>query len=279
MRGFRPISPSGFSSAPEGKEKPDIEPKSERRHWDRFWERAHGVEDVYSNEGRVAGRIARLGPLSGKRVLEVGAGSGRDGIMLSRIGAEVVSLDYSLVSLRLIKTQLGEGSSLSVCCGDAFALPFPDGAFDVVFHQGLLEHFRNPDDLITEHARVLKPGGLMLVDVPQRYHYYTALKHLLIACRCWFAGWEREYSVGELERMLRKHSFSIVSSYGEWFNPPIWYRMLRRGARSLGVSLPMQPGIFSALGKTFARAREALLKKRWALYTTVVVGTIARKSE
>ena len=45
------------------------------------------------------------------------------------------------------------------CCGDAFALPFADGTFDVVFHQGLLEHFRNPDDLIAENARVLKPGG------------------------------------------------------------------------------------------------------------------------
>ncbi len=197
--------------------------------------------------------------------------------MLSKIGAEVVSVDYSLPSLRVIKAQLAERDSLSLCCGDAFALPFPDGTFEVVFHQGLLEHFRNPDDLIAENARVLKPGGHILVDVPQRYHYYTVIKHVLIALRLWFAGWEREYSVGELERMLRKHSFSIVSSYGEWFNPPMWYRMLRRGAFSLGVSLPMYPRIFTATRKTFGSAREALLKKRFALYTTVVIGTIGRK--
>jgi SAM-dependent methyltransferase len=235
------------------------------------------VDDVYSNEGRVAERIARAGDVGGKRVLEVGAGSGRDGLMLVDRGACVVSLDYSLPSLRLIKGQSSGAGTLAVCCGDAFALPFADGTFDIVFHQGLLEHFRNPDDLIAENARVLKPGGMILVDVPQRYHYYTVVKHLLIMLRLWFAGWEREYSVGELERMLKRHSFSIVSSYGEWFNPPMWYRMLRRGLVSVGVTLPMYPRVFSALGGAFGRIREALLKRRFALYTTVVIGTIARK--
>jgi len=235
------------------------------------------VEDVYSNEGRIAGRIARAAVVSGMRVLEVGAGSGRDGILLAGRGAKVVALDYSIPSLRLIKAQAPEGGTLAVCCGDAFALPFADGTFDIVFHQGVLEHFRNPGDLIAENARVLKPGGYILVDVPQRWHYYTVIKHILIALRLWFAGWEREYSVGELERLLRAHSFSIVSSYGEWFNPPIWYRMLRRALSRAGVTLPMYPRFFTALGGAFNGLREALGGKRFALYTTVVVGTIARK--
>ncbi len=211
------------------------------------------------------------------RALEVGAGSGRDGILLAELGARVVALDYSIPSLRLIKAQTPEVGTLAVCCGDAFALPFADGTFDIVFHQGVLEHFRNPGDLIAENARVLKPGGYILVDVPQRWHYYTVIKHLLIALRLWFAGWEREYSVGELERLLRAHSFSIVSSYGEWFNPPIWYRMLRRGLIRAGVTLPMYPRVLTALGSAFGGLRKALLGKRFALYTTVVVGTIARK--
>jgi len=275
-RGCPALSPRGSSSACEGRREAVIEPTSEKRHWDRFWENARDVGDVYSNEGRVAGRIAEHIPVAGRRILEVGAGSGRDGLALAALGARVVSLDYSLPSLRLIKAQAG-GNSLAACCGDAFALPFPDGAFDVVFHQGLLEHFRNPDDLIAENARVLKPGGSLLVDVPQRYHYYTVIKHILIALRLWFAGWEREYSVAELEGMLRRHEFSVVTSYGEWFNPPIWYRMLRRGLLSIRVELPMYPRAFAAGGKIFGALSRALLKRRFALYTTVVVGTIARK--
>ena len=236
------------------------------------------MEGVYSNEGRVAERIAQAIPVRGARVLEVGAGSGRDGLMLAERGATVVSLDYSLPSLRLIRSQALGAGTIAACCGDAFALPFADGTFDIVFHQGLLEHFRNPDDLIAENARVLRPGGIMLVDVPQRYHYYTIVKHALIALRLWFAGWEREYSVGELERLLERHSFSVVSSYGEWFNPPIWYRMLRRGLFRVGIALPMYPRAFAVVGKAFGGLREALLRRRLALYTTVVVGTIARKA-
>jgi len=251
--------------------------KSERAHWDRFWDSAPGVEDVYSNEDRVAAHIADALSVDGLRVLEVGAGSGRDGIGLAERGAKVVSLDYSMPSLRMIGSQLGGDASVALCCGDAFSLPFADGTFDLVFHQGLLEHFRNPDDLIAENRRVLKRGGLFLVDVPQRYHYYTLVKHLLIAAGRWFAGWETEYSIGGLERLLRKHSFSIVSSYGEWLNPPIWYRMLRRAAVAIGLRLPMYPRIFDFSRRRFGSVRSRLLKKRWVLYTTLVVGTLARK--
>jgi len=251
--------------------------KSEREHWDRFWVSAGEVEGVYSNEDRVAARIEHALSVDNLRILEVGAGSGRDGIRLAERGARVVSLDYSMPSLRIIGSQLDGEASVTLCCGDAFSLPFADGTFDLVFHQGLLEHFRNPDDLIAENGRVLKRGGLLLVDVPQRYHYYTAIKHLMIAMGLWFAGWETEFSIGGLERMLRNHSFSIVSSYGEWLNPPIWYRMLRRAAVAIGLRLPMYPRIFTFFRDRFGGFRSRLLRKRWVLYTTLVVGTFARK--
>lgn len=251
--------------------------KSEKRHWDRFWERAGPTDDVYSNEGRVAARIKLVVPVEGMRVLEVGAGSGRDGIELAALGAEVVSLDYSMPSLATIGKQVISGERVTLCCGDAFSLPFEDGTFDIVFHQGLLEHFRNPDDLIAENRRVLKSGGILLVDVPQRFHYYTVIKHLAIAVGAWFAGWETEFSIRELERLLEKHSFSIVTSYGEWFNPPIWYRMLRKAALGVRIRLPMYPWIFRFIGERFLTLRTWLLGMRWALYTAVVIGTLARK--
>lgn len=253
------------------------ERKSERKHWNVFWEQSDDVADFYSNEGRVSSRLAVVADPAGTRVLEVGAGTGRDGILLAGMGASVVSLDYSLPSLTMIGSQLDSGGRVDLCCGDAFALPFADGTFDIVFHQGLLEHFRNPGDLIAENARVLKPGGLILVDVPQRYHYYTVVKHLLITIGRWFAGWETEYSAGQLERLLRDHGFRIVTSYGEWFNPPIWYRMMRRALSGARIRLPMYPWIFTAFGKLFAPVRRRLLSMRWTLYTTVIVGTIGKK--
>ena len=254
-----------------------IERSSKREHWDRFWESADKVEEVYSNEGRVSKELSDILDLNGKLVLEVGAGTGRDGIMLSRMGGKVVSLDYSSESLRLIRDGLKPEDNVYPCCADAFSLPFPDEIFDVVFHQGLLEHFRNPDDLIAENVRVLKKGGMLLVDVPQKYHYYTLIKHILIFLDKWFAGWECEYSISELESLLRKHSLKIVKSYGDWFNPPIWYRMLRKGFLSLGVRLPMYPRIFTFFRKLFTPLRNFLLKKRFILYTTLVIGAVGVK--
>ncbi len=254
-----------------------VKRSSSKEHWDKFWESADRVEEVYSNEGRVSRELSSVLDISGKLILEVGAGTGRDGIMLSRMGGKVVSLDYSSESLRLIRDGLGQEDNVYPCCADAFTLPFPDETFDVVFHQGLLEHFRNPDDLIAENVRVLKTGGLLLVDVPQKFHYYTLIKHALIFLNKWFAGWECEYSISELEAMLRRHSLEIVRSYGDWFNPPIWYRMLRRGVLSLGVKLPMYPGIFTFFRKLFAPLRNFLLSKRFILYTTLVIGAIGVK--
>lgn len=250
---------------------------SEKKHWDEFWDRAERVDEVYSNEGRVESHLAQAVSPRGKWILEVGAGTGRDGITLARRGAFVVSLDYSPSSLRMIRSQIADGEHVFLCCGDARALPFRDGMFDVVFHQGLLEHFRDPGVLIAENHRVLRTEGLLLVDVPQRYHYYTVIKHIMIALGRWFAGWETEYSVGQLERLLQRHSFSVVSSYGEWLNPPIWFRILRRALLPIGIRLPMYPSFFALVRKTCRRVRSILLGTRAGMYTALVIGTIARK--
>ena len=66
----------------------------------------------------------------------------------------------------------------------------------------------------------------------------------------------------------------MVGTYGEWLNPPIWYRILRKGT---GAKLPMYPRIFTSTRKAFAGFRAILLSLRPVLYTTVVIGTIARK--
>ncbi|MBD3179383.1 MAG: methyltransferase domain-containing protein, partial [Candidatus Latescibacteria bacterium] len=243
---------------------------SEKRHWDGFWKRSPDVDQVYDNEQRVTRHFAEITSAAGLTVLEVGSGSGRDGITFSRQGSLVVSLDYSTEALELVKSQLRDGDRVRLCCGDAFQLPFRDGTFDLVFHQGLLEHFRNPGDMIEEHRRVLRKGGYLLVDVPQRYHYYTVIKHILIWLGKWFAGWETEFSVRELEKLMERHRFRIVKSYGEWLNPPIWFRMLRKILLGAGIRIPMYPGILVFFRRRFSRIRSFLLSRRPVLYSTVV---------
>jgi SAM-dependent methyltransferase len=56
--------------------------------------------------------------------------------------------------------------------GDIHGLPFADGSFDAVFCTGTLEHITDPFRAIQELRRVLRPGGILYVDVPfmQGYH-------------------------------------------------------------------------------------------------------------
>ena len=258
---------------------------SEKKHWEEFWSSSPGLDDVYANDGRVVAFLSARVDVRGKRVLEVGAGTGRDSVELSARGAEVWTLDYSEHALRIMREASGSeratsdgvparGESIRIVSGDARALPFRDESFDIVFHQGLLEHFRDPLSVLRENARVLRRGGHLLVDVPQRYHYYTLMKHALMALDKWFAGWETEFSAGELAALMREAGFDIEDAYGENLFPPVWYRGARRVALKAGVRLPMHPA------PALVRARNAVrasVPRRVRLATSMVIGCLGRK--
>ncbi len=261
-----------------GKVSAEKEPR--RETWETFWEEKADVQQVYSNADRILRNLLRVGELKGKRVLEIGAGTGRDSFPLIRHGAKVVQLDYAENSLRILK-KLADDLSLPaiIVGGDTFHLPFADETFDVVFHQGLLEHFQRPQAvaLLKENIRVLKKGGILLVDVPQRYHPYTLAKHILMAVNRWFAGWERSFSIGELERRMRELGLTTIHSYGEWMYPSFFYRSLREALKIVGLTLPLHPQPSKVLSRLRQEARSALLETPLPLYTAFNIGVIGRK--
>ncbi|MCA9727599.1 MAG: class I SAM-dependent methyltransferase [Candidatus Eisenbacteria bacterium] len=252
--------------------------QSTPQHWERYWAEREEIDDVYSNEDRIKRQLDALA-VEDRWVMEVGAGSGRDSLELAHRGAHVVVLDYTRSSFTVIRKQADRlGVTVHPVCADARAMPFREGTFGLVFHQGLMEHFRDPMPLLDENVRVLGSGGHLLVDVPQRFHVYTLAKHVMILLGRWFAGWETEYSPSELESLVRRARLQVVRTYGEWMVPGFFYRSLRYGLmRARLATLPKYPPEIWPFGPLGRKTRAWMRQRRLGLYTCAMIGTLGRK--
>ena len=252
---------------------------SDKEHWEKLWKK-RDIKEMYDNSGRILVAVTRLWgeELEGKKILEVGAGSGRDSFDLAALGAEVYTLDYAPSSLQLIKNinETNRAKTIPIG-GDAFHLPFADCTFDLVFHQGLIEHFREEEGIIAENARVLKPGGCAIIDVPQTFHIYTVIKHALIALNKWFAGWEKQFTLGQLEKMIVQYDLEPVDFYAEWMSPCLGYRMTREALWPIGIHLPLIPFRIPGLHQIRRGVRNYLKYRRPMAYTGISVGLIGKK--
>ncbi len=139
--------------------------ESTRRYYDDFsrdYERArhegyHALIDDLSVD--IVAPYAR-----GRRVLEVGCGTG---LLLSRVAAiadEAVGVDLSPGMLELARQR-----GLEVVEGSATALPFEDASFDTVYSFKVLAHVEPIEAALREAARVVRPGGHVVIDVYNRW--------------------------------------------------------------------------------------------------------------
>ncbi len=249
--------------------------------WDSFWARKKDLSKVYPASPTIIRTIEKHFPnVKGLKILEVGPGTGRDSATLAHRGADVYVLDFSVESLKTVESlRLREHLEDNLHCirGDAFHAPFPDGTFDLVFHQGLAEHFVNPNPLIAENFRIVKPGGFLLCDVPQTFHLYTVIKHILIAMDKWFAGWETQFTINGLRKLLTRAGFVPKYEYGDWMRPNLFYRMLREACFKLNVELPKYPFAGTAFQKANNAFLDALDRVPLARYTQLSIGILAEK--
>ena len=103
------------------------------------------------------------------------------------------------------------------------------------------------------------------------------MKHILIALDKWFAGWEREFSVPELDKLLRSLGVTPVYRYGEWMYPSLIYRVTREGLRKIGIKLPLNPTPIKSLTNIRRKIRESLRGTPLAIHTSLSCGIICRK--
>jgi len=136
----------------------------------------------------------------GKRVLEVGCGTGYGSEHLSQVAGSIVSIDQWKEGIASCHRSLSN-DKMSFIPANALNLPFEDDAFDVVISFQVIEHF-SPDDcprFLQEIKRALKKGGIFLATTP------NSNLRLLPLQKQRNPEHMREYNHRTLRRLLEAH--------------------------------------------------------------------------
>lgn len=150
-------------------------------------------------------------------VLELGCGTGIDinnayesNNNIKPFASDI--LPQSVIIGRQVSHRLNNHIKFFV--GDTLTLPIRDNQLDIVFSQGLIEHFETPLTVIKEQARVLKRGGYLIINVPQKYTGYTLMKRKKMKHNQWYLGWETEFSYKDLKELTNRLGLSEVGICG-----------------------------------------------------------------
>jgi SAM-dependent methyltransferase len=97
----------------------------------------------------------------GGRMLDVGCGNGRFLTSMRTFGWVVEGVEFSEAGVKAARM-----SDLQVHHGDLASAKFPDGSFDLITARHVIEHIPEPHPFMAELARVLRPGGRLVIETP-----------------------------------------------------------------------------------------------------------------
>lgn len=180
-----------------------------------------------SRLGRITDRLEQdlvldlLGAASAKTVLDVGCGDGAFSSELARRGGTVTGLDADAIMIGSAQERAQrERARFGLVLGSAEHLPFHDAAFDLVVAVTMLCFLRNAEQAVEEMARVLKPGGRLVIGELGRVSLWAVHRRM----RGWFGNpvWRavRFRTAPQLRQLLSAAGLDVTAVRGAVYYPP-----------------------------------------------------------
>lgn len=158
-----------------------------------------------------------LRPLAGKRALDIGCGAGLVAEPLARLGADMTAIDAAPENIAVASehaARMGLTIDYRACGVEAL----DDAPYDLITSLEVIEHVTDPALFLSAIARLLKPGGLLILSTPNR----TALSRLMIVTLAEGLGripkgthdWSRFITPDELEALLAVQGLDVADRKG-----------------------------------------------------------------
>ncbi|OBH15379.1 class I SAM-dependent methyltransferase [Mycolicibacter terrae] len=182
-----------------------------------YWFRRHEV--VYQ---QLAPRCA------GRDVLEAGCGEGYGADLIARGARRVIGLDYDDAAVAHVRDRYPRVEAIQ---GNLADLPLPDAAVDVVVNFQVIEHLWDQAQFIAECARVLRPGGLLMVSTPNRITFSPGRDTPINPFHT------RELNAAELTALLIDGGFVMDAMLGVFHGPALREMDARHGGSIIDAQI------------------------------------------
>ncbi|MBN1223184.1 MAG: class I SAM-dependent methyltransferase [Candidatus Aminicenantes bacterium] len=193
---------------------------------------------------------------------------------ISKQGADVYGLDISTPMVKQAKALFKGNKNSHFIVSDLRNIAFDSASFDVIYSMGTIEHFHEYKKSIQECYRVLRPGGLILMGVPNRYDPF--LRPILVCVmrvfKLYAYGYERSFGKHALQKELMDAGFEPIGLSGVLFMPGL----LRMLDLFFHVHLPWATKLSAYLIRPFARLYK---NHAWLRRHSYLICVAARKPQ
>jgi len=165
---------------------------------------------------------------AGRDVFEAGCGEGYGADLLAGSARRVQALDYDAATVAHVRARYPR---VAVAEGNLAALPLPDASVDVVVNFQVIEHLWDQPQFVAECARVLRPGGHLLMSTPNRITFTPDSDTPVNPFHT------RELNAAELAELLTDGGFRIDGVFGVFHGPRLAEMDSRHGGSIIDAQI------------------------------------------